>query len=354
MLAEAQAAAGHDVKVFVTNPAKLSRYEEINGVQIVRLPRLATVASTPITFGFLPALASSVPDITHLHFPYPIGELSQLIAGHGRKYVITYHSDVVRTSQQKFLRYYRPFLHKVLQKASRILVTSQNYVFSSPYLLPLASKCEFAPLGIDPHPFQNALPMYRRGNRPVLLFVGRHRYYKGVDDLIRALVDIEAELLLGGDGPMRTEWEHLAGKLNLADRVHFLGDIPDDDLPSLYASADLFILPAKLRAEAFGTVLLEAMAAGLACVTTELNTGTSYVVQNEITGLVVPPNNPAQLAMSINRLLADAPLRRQMGTAGRERVWREFTVAKMVEHVDAIYQSVLGENQPDIRLKPIS
>ena len=358
MLAEAQAAAGHDVKVLVTNPKKLARKEMIKGVQVVRVHRLATIASTPLTAGFLPALARSAPDITHLHFPYPVGELSQLIideifgfTGRGRPYVITYHSDIVRSSQQKFLRYYQPLLVKVLKAAQRILVTSQKYAETSPYLLPLAARCALAPLGIDPRPFENAAPLFPRSERPVLLFLGRHRYYKGVDGLIRAMSEIDAQLLIGGDGPMRAEWERLTDNLNLSGRVRFLGDIAAENLPGLYASADLFVLPATLRAEAFGTVLLEAMAAGLACVTTELGSGTSYVVQNGVTGLVVPPNDPSALVQAISHLLENTSLRAQMGAAGRERVRREFTLERMVDRVMSIYATVLeertrGENLP--------
>jgi rhamnosyl/mannosyltransferase len=119
-----------------------------------------------------------------------------------------------------------------------------------------------------------------------------------------------------------------------------LGNISDEDLPRLFASADVFVLPANARSEAFGKVLLEAMATGLPCVTTEVGTGTSFVVQDGVSGFVVPPENPPALAEAINRLLADVDLRRQMGQAGQERVLREFTVGKMVERVTAVYEAV--------------
>ncbi len=339
-LAEQQAAAGHAVSVLVTNPGRLPARQLRAGVTVVRAPRLATVASTPLSPTLPLLLRSLQPDITHLHFPYPVGEASQWLSGRGRPYVITYHSDVVR--QQAILRLYRPLLARVLRGAARILPTSENYVRSSPYLQPLADRCTVVPLSVDPTPFARATPLLPPARVPTLLFVGRHRYYKGLDDLLRALPGLPARLLVGGDGPMRAEWQRLAQELGLGEQVRFLGDVSDVELPNLYASGDIFVLPANSRAEAFGTVILEAMAAGLPCVTTELGTGTSYVVQHEQTGLVVPPRDPAALRAALNRLLADAELRRRMGAAGQVRARAEFTPEQLVERVQRVYEGVVG------------
>jgi glycosyltransferase involved in cell wall biosynthesis len=340
-LAEAQAAAGHQVTVLVTNPNGQAPEEELNGVRVLRLPRLATVISTPLTLGFISRLRKENPQVTHLHFPYPVAELSQLLAGRGDPYVVTYHSDVIRPAQQIFLRFYRPLLWRVLRGARRILVGSPGYLKTSPFLEAVANKCVIVPFGIDPHPFLEASPRYTKGNRPRLFFLGRHRYYKGVEILLQAMTQIEADLWIGGDGEMRGKWMALATILGLADRVRFFGDIPKSELPGVYASVDVFVLPSTLRAEAFGAVLLEAMASGLPCVTTELGTGTSFIVQDGLTGLVVPPGEPAALAHAIRRLLGDPDLRSRMGAEGQERVMGEFTVGKMVERVQAVYQQAL-------------
>lgn len=340
-LAEAQAAAGHDVTVLVTNPGRQMAQGEINGVRLVRAWRLATVASTPISPMFPLLLARQQPDVTHLHFPYPVGEVSQWLVGGERPYVITYHSDVVK--QQAILRLYKPLLERVLAGAAAIIASSRNYVQSSPFLRPLAAKCTPIPFAVDCERFRAAEPLLPPAEQPTLLFIGRHRYYKGIDDLIRAMVDLPARLIIGGDGPQRPTWEALAKELDLLDQIQFVGNVPDADLPRFYASGDVFVLPANARAEAFGKVLQEAMAAGLPCVTTELGTGTSYVVQHEKTGLVVPPGQPQALAAAIQRLLADPERRRQLGAAGQERACKEFTLVQMVEGVTAVYQRVLNQ-----------
>ena len=166
--------------------------------------------------------------------------------------------------------------------------------------------------------------------------------FEGVDTLLHAMAELpEARLRIVGDGPMRPSWEALAADLHLADRVTFAGDVPDATLASAYHTADVFVLPANARAEAFGTVLLEAMAAGLPVVSTELGTGTSWVNQAGVTGCVVPPRDPHALAHTLRMLLADAALRRRMGRAGRARVHAEFTLARMAERVEAVYRRVL-------------
>lgn len=338
-LAEAQVKAGHDVTVLVTNPGGEKPDVLINGVRVLRSNRITTVASTPISIDMAARLRSLEPNITHLHFPYPMGEVSQWLVGRKQPFVITYHSDIVK--QQAILRFYGPLLRRILARAGQILPTSEKYVATSPFLKPLADNCTAVPLSVDAAQYANAEQLLPPGDKPSLLFVGVHRYYKGLDTLIRAMLDIDARLLVGGDGPMRSEWELLANELGLADKVQFLGRVPGKDLPGLYASADMFVLPANARAEAFGKVLLEAMAAGLPCITTEVGTGTSFVVQDGVTGYVVPPQDEEALKTAVNTLINNEPLRRKMGSAGQKRVVTEFTPELMVERVESIYNKVL-------------
>ncbi len=341
VLARAQAAQGHQATVLVTNPGGQPPQEDDAGVRVIRARRLATVASTPLSLDLPRRLARLQPDVTHLHFPYPVGELSQLGAGNQRPYVISYHSDVVR--QQAILHFYGPFLRRVLRGAGRIIVSSAPYVQSSPWLRPYSDKCVVIPFGLDVERFAGARPLIPPAAVPTILFIGRHRYYKGVDDLIRAMAQVPARLLIGGDGPERAEWERLVREWDLYGRIQFLGDISDADLPAFFASGDIFALPANSRAEAFGIVLQEAMAAGLPCVTTELGTGTSWLVRDGKSGFVVPPHQPDRLAAALNRLLADPDLRTQMGQAGQRRARQEFTIPHMTAAIENVYRQLIDD-----------
>ncbi len=175
----------------------------------------------------------------------------------------------------------------------------------------------------------------------LILFVGRLRYYKGLHVLLEAMPQIPATLLIGGDGPERARLAAQAAELGVADRIHFLGDVPDADLPALYQAADVFVLPAHLRAEALGLSQIEALASGVPCVSTELGTGTSFANQHGETGLVVPPGDQAGLAQAINTLLADPAMRRRMGAAGQQRVAALFTRERMVAGNEAVYREAV-------------
>jgi rhamnosyl/mannosyltransferase len=340
-LAEDQVRRGHTVTVLVTNPQAQTVTEALNGVRVIKVGRLGTVASTPLSPAFPRVLRRLRPDLTHLHAPYPVGEIAQWLAGRGRPYVLTYHADPTRWLQRLVLRLYGPLFRRVLRGAARVLATSPNYAASSPYLRAAAERVTIVPLGVDPERFRPGPA--RAEQPPTVLFVGQLRHYKGVDDLLRALAQLPpaARLVVAGDGPMRPAWEALSASLGLAERVTFLGLVDDAALPGLYQSADLFVLPATTRAEAFGTVLLEAMAAGLPCVTTDVGSGTAYVVQHGVTGLVTPPRDARALAAALNQLLADPARRARMGAAGRARVLSTFTQDHMLEQVEAIYRAVI-------------
>jgi glycosyltransferase involved in cell wall biosynthesis len=178
----------------------------------------------------------------------------------------------------------------------------------------------------------------------LLLFVGRLRYYKGLNYLMDALRDIDATLLVVGSGPMEQEWKLYAESLPWGQRIVFCGEVPDDLLPAYYQATDIFVLPATERSEAFGAVQIEAMAAGKPVVCTELGTGTSFVNRDGETGLVVPARDTAGLSEALKRLLADDNLRRWMGKAGRDRAQAEFGADTMVERVVQVYRSLSVES----------
>ena len=341
-LAEAQVAAGHEVTVVVSNPAKLPAIENMNGVRLIRASRLATVASTPLSLSLPLLLAKQTPDITHLHFPYPLGEVSQLLVGRKRPFLISYHSDIVK--QQAILRFYNPLLRRVLNRAAHLIIGSDRYIQTSPYLQPHAQKCSVIPYAVDTERFQpNLAPLFPPVTQLTFIFVGRHRHYKGVNVLIRAMSALRARLLVAGDGPLRHEWEQLAADLGVNKKVQFVGNINDEHLPNFYASGDLFVLPAVNRAEAFGLVLQEAMASGLPCVTSELGTGTSFLVRDGESGFVVPPNDVEALTAVLQTLISNSTLRQQMGQAGRRRALTEFQLRQTVGRITAVYHTILND-----------
>lgn len=346
-LARGQAARGHDVTALVTNPAGLKttvRVEE--GVRIIRAARIATVASTPLSLALPWHCWRQQPDIVHLQFPYPVGEISNLLFGRGRATVISYQSDVVR--QAGVLRLYNPLLKVVLRRADRILASSPPYVQSSDYLRPLADRCTVLPIGVEVERFARprsaeVAALRARHPGPLLLFVGRLRYYKGLNYLVEAMRQVQATLLVAGTGPEAANLRAQVDQAGLVGRVVFLGDVGDGELPAYYQAADLFVLPSSQRSEAYGIALLEAMAAGTAAISTELGTGTSWLNQHGVTGLVAPARDSAALAAAINELLADDARRRQMAAAAQARARAEFDLDQQIDRVLDIYRQLLHQ-----------
>lgn len=352
MLATGLAARpGTHVDAIVANEGAATVRELVGGVEVLRVGRSFAYASTPVAPEMGAAIRAAVTgpdraDLFHLMFPYPWGEFSWLTSGSPGPSVLTYHSDIVR---QRFLgAAYAPFLRRVLSRVDRIIVGSPPMIENSAALAPFADKCRVVPFGIETERFEatpatiaRAAQLRRGHERPVVLFVGRLIYYKGVDVLVRAMRDVPADLVMIGRGPLEPELRTLADELGIADRVHFVPPVDDAELAAWYRAADVFCLPSVARSEAYGLVQLEAHASGTPVVSTDLPTGVPWVNQSGDTGLVVPPGDVAALASALRELLADDALRTAMGERARQRALAEFTVTAMVERTLAVYDEVL-------------
>jgi glycosyltransferase involved in cell wall biosynthesis len=345
LVAEGQAAAGHDVTVLATAPGTRTEIETQAGVRIIKAGRIAEVASTPLSLGLPGHLYRQRPDITHLHFPYPPAEAAQAPLLGRRPTVLSYHSDIVR--QKRLLVMYQPLMQHVLSRVDRILVSSPAYLASSPVLARVSERCTVLPYGIEQERFRSASPQQvaairdRYGPGPLVLFVGVLRYYKGLRYLLEAMQHVAARLILVGDGPEGVALRAQAEALGLTDRVFFAGQVNDDALPAYYQAADIFCLPASERSEAFGLVQVEALSAGLPIVSTELGTGTSYVNRHGKSGLVVPPRDAESLTRALVRMVQDDELRHTLAAGARERA-EAFTAARMLRDIEAVYAEVLA------------
>ena len=335
-----------DVAVLVPSRSRRRVAERLDGVSVVRVPEFGRYASVPLCPTMPRELARLRPDLVHLHFPNPMGDLADLLGAPGVPLVVTYHADIVR--HRALLPLYRPLLVRTFAAARKIVAGSADYLASSPLLRRYQSKCTVVPFGVDLEAFalsdgERAQVDQRRAalGRPIVLFVGVLRHYKGLDVLLRALTGVCAHALIAGEGPQLGEWRRLAGALGVADRTTFLGRVSDAERRVLLHACDLLVLPSVDRREAFGIVQLEAMACGKPVVASDLPTGIRFVNQQGVTGLLVPPRDARALAGALNRLLDDAELRAKLGRAARERVVREFSADRMVKLTRKVYVTAL-------------
>ena len=168
---------------------------------------------------------------------------------------------------------------------------------------------------------------------PIIATVAVLRPQKGIEVLLEAARSVrDAYFVIIGDGPLRAEWTKLAGTLGVADRVRWAGFRGDVD--ALLAGCDLFVHPSL--DDAFPTVLLEAMAAGLPIVASRVG-GIPEIVNPGVTGELVPPNDPAALAAAINALLGNDDTMRLMRTAAESNASR-FSTAAWIDRLTAVYR----------------
>ncbi len=270
---------------------------------LVRVPVHLRLVYTPIALGFRAALAQAIerfePDVLHLHMPN-VAVFWALTLPSARRvpWVVHWHSDVVVSPESpRALRLaymaYRPFEQAVLEHADRIVATSDTYLAASEPLAGWQYKCSAVPLGIKtdvqvPTDTPEALPWQGDGVR--LLSVGRLAHYKGFETLVQAVAACEGvQLVIAGQGEAMPKLQSLVAASTppgQPPRIHLLGEVSEGLKHQLLDSCEAFCLASKERTEAFGVVLLEAMAHAKPCLVANLpGSGMPWVVQVAGAGL---------------------------------------------------------------------
>jgi len=337
----------YNPKVLVCHDTLRSASRRVEHIPVTWVGTWFYLFRTSISPLFPKYLKRTAADILHFHLPHPLAVLSYFLVRPEGKVVVTYHMDVVR---QRFLNQaYRPLANWLLRRSRAIIVSSPNYVETSAILKKHRERCVVIPFGHDeseaPEPEfveKRRRDILQEHGERIILFVGRITYYKGLSVLIQAMSGIEGRLLIIGSGPLEKRLKRRVRDLDLEDRIRLLGWLSDRELYAYYRSARVFVLPSVERSEAFGLVLLEAQAAGVPCVTTEIGTGTSYVNRQDETGFVVPPRSPQALQEAITRLLDDDALHARMSEAARRNVRERFTRQLMVVKTIALYDRLLA------------
>jgi glycosyltransferase involved in cell wall biosynthesis len=341
------------VQVLTCNNQRSSKkvMKNLNGVHIIYLPTFGFVASLPISVAYMKSLSQLDGDILHVHEPFPWADLSYIFSSKIRKnfsyLVVSWHSDIVR--QKWALSFYRPYIHKFLRLADKILVSNNNLIEYSDYLPAYKSKCEVIPLGAKLDWVTNSRDRSDRVKKiksdyglPLVLFVGRLVYYKGIQYLIDAINQVpDVALVIIGSGPLKKELLNQIQNLNLETRIHILPEVDEETLHSYYEACEMLVLPSVEKSETYGIVQIEAMACGKPVICTELKTGTTFINQDGTTGLVVPPRDSKALAEAINNLTKNVSLLLELGKNAKQRALNELTSEKMVERTYKVYNDLL-------------
>ena len=318
--------------------------EVINKVKVSKASSFGVFWGMPVSFSFLKLFKklSKKVDLIDFHHPFPLGDLAIFLFSPKSKLIVHYHSDIVR---QKFLKtLVKPFILHTLKRAQKIIVSNPNLIKSSSCLRKFQEKCSVIPFGVDLEKFKKydreKVENLKMKYGDFVLFVGRLNYYKGVNYLIEAIENVEVNLVIIGEGKERQKLKKQVEQLNLKHKVFFLSPKPRKSLINFYKACKIFVLPSIFKSEAFGIVLIEAMACGKPVVSTELGTGTSWVNVDGKTGFVVQPRDSKALAHAIKKILGNKKLAQELSQNARERVKDKFSLEKMLRETKEVYRTI--------------
>jgi len=323
-------------------PAVIARPE----ADVYRYPITAQLASNPVSWQAMRSFKQHLAwaDVVHYQFPWPFADLLHQLHQDRKPSIVTYQSDIVR--QKKLMTLYRPLMSRFLDAVDIVVATSPNYLDTSKVLSQLARRPEVIPNGLDtsscpPAPEELVAHWRQALGEGFFLFVGVLRYYKGLETLVLAASRVSALIVIAGAGPEQERLRGLA-EAGAVKNIRFLGHVSDQDKAALLQLARVFVFPSHLRSEAFGMSLVEAAMYAKPMISCDIGSGTSYINQHGVTGLVVPPEAPQALASAMERFLQEPGLAWTMGQAARQRYKQLFTGERMAASYFDAYQRLLA------------
>lgn len=300
---------------------------------------------TGLTLTFLKS-----PDLIHAHWLIPQGLISILIKFITKKpVIISIHGTDVFAFGTGFMKNLNGW---ILSHADNVTVNSfaTAQVVISRYKV---ANIEVIPMGVDQSEFQPglrdvALKTQLTGQDFFLLSVGRLVEQKGFQYIIRALPRLNSQairtkLVIIGDGPYKNQLINLTKTYRVTDQVIFLGSVSQDQISRYYASADIFIGPSLdlpgQAAESFGVVFLEALASGIPVIATNVG-GIGDIIQDNLTGIVVPPADPDAIAAAVKNIIYHPNLVSRFRSTGLKIIKSKYTWVSVADSFSARYKTL--------------
>ena len=354
-LAQTLARQGHQLKIVTVRRNKAERVRDtFAGLDVTRVPQLnlpktLTTQYLAISTALLIAMRiRGQADVVHYHTFWPDAFTAFVI----NKFVPTVYTAhesrfLIMAEQPQSRRWLklalRPFQGVIAPSTELLEVTRELGVSSD--------KSVFIANAVDAQKFPadaaSGAVRARYGipaDHSLILCPRRLVPKNGVEFLIESLPSIRRRLksvsvLIAGDGPEREKLEARVRELGLQGSVIFAGNQDNEELPAFYADADIVAIPSLKEATSIAG--LEAMSSARAVVATRVG-GLPEIIENEVTGLLVPPRDPEALALAIIRLLESPDLRKQLGRAARARVEREFTWEQVARETTRAYEQAIN------------
>lgn len=326
--------------------------EIIDGVNVIRCKERLKPASQPLGLRYMLQCLKKgrTADIIHIHAPNMLAALLCAFIPKRVKILVHWHSDIVGKGLAAKIT--RPLEKLMLKRAEKIVCTTEAYAQASVSLENMQDKVITIPLGIaDPIKDLPTIPaplpkhIYAQVcSRKIILSIGRMVPYKGYDVLIDAVdkIDSGAVCIAVGTGPLETKLREKIKSKQLEDKILFVGNVNMTELSALLQNAHLFCMSSVERSEAFGVVLLEAMAYELPIVATKIiGSGVSWVNAHDISGINVETNDPNALAAACNNIIVDTKLHKRLAKGARNRFKNVFTEETSIEHFIRVYEKIV-------------
>ncbi len=277
------------------------------------------------------------PDLIHSHWWFPSGVVGTWLSSLSHKpLVTTLHGTDVRLAKKIGMS--RPLFRRVVNQSAEVTTVS-NWLSSEVASLISVPRPLVAPMPVDTQRF---IPgCFREKER--FLFAGRLNRQKGLEHLIRALAKMRQHALLDvvGAGPLESELRSLAAELGVADRIAWMGQLKQSDLVRLYQCATALVVPST--DEGLGLVAAEALLCETPVVAFRSG-GLTDVIQDDMTGFLVTPGDPMDLAKALDRVLDNPVEAGEFGKAGRMYALSAFAPESAARQYAGIYKKVLDEH----------
>ena len=288
--------------------------------------------------------------VMHGHWVVP-GGLIAAAARPGLPLVVSLHGSDVFVAERTAAA--RAAARRVFSRAGAVTACSADLASRAVALGADAGRMVVVPYGVDamkfaPDPAGRAAMRARIGlaDRPLIAAAGRLVRKKGFEYLIDAMAALPgADLAVAGEGDLHTELQARAASADVAGRVRFLGNLPQEDVGRLFTAADVVAIPSVRddsgNVDGLPNTVLEALASGTAVVATAAG-GIASVVEDARTGLLVPERDPAALAAAIGGLLRDPDRRAGLGAAGRAAILARHGWGAAAAAFEAAYDRALA------------
>ncbi|PKM91844.1 hypothetical protein CVU82_01395 [Candidatus Falkowbacteria bacterium HGW-Falkowbacteria-1] len=308
---------------------------EKNEAEIIRIKSFLKLGHGSILWQLLWKLKKF--DLIYFHFPF-FGTSFIIwlfkIINPNKRLIIQYHMDVKQKNfLYKLLSLPEELIKRSLfEKAEKIVCSSLDYIKNSQikkYYLVWPEKFVEIPFFVDTIKFHPDINKKANKKNKDILFIGgldKAHYFKGVDILIQAFsqANLEnTELLISGEGELKKEYQKLVKDLKLENKVKFIGKLNSEELINNYQKADVLVLPSINSNEAFGIVLIEAMACGTPVIASNLP-GVRSVFENNKSGLLIEAKNIEDLKNKLENIMADNKSRENMGEEAYELVLKKY------------------------------